>query len=88
MEILLLEFIPEHGLVVLFVSAIHILGGFAALHFIMRSRTIFSEALFNTFQIAEKTIVGQKLASHTPDIYIEPDVKNVTVLEFMKAEQI
>lgn len=48
----------------------------------------FMEALFNTFQIAEKTIVIQKLKSHAPDLYIEPAIDNVKVLEFQKAEQI
>ncbi len=48
----------------------------------------FSEALFNTFQIAEKSIVVQKMNSHPPDIYIEPDITDVKVLEFQKASQI
>ncbi len=39
MEFLLLEFIPEHGVVVILVSVIHILGAAAALHAVMRSRT-------------------------------------------------
>lgn len=47
-----------------------------------------ADALFNTFQIAEKTIANHKLRSHKPDIYIEPEIDNVKVLEFQKAEQI
>lgn len=47
-----------------------------------------SDALFNTFQIAEKTIAIEKLRSHRPDIYLEPQIENVKVLEFQKAEQI
>ncbi len=48
----------------------------------------FAEALFNTFQIAEKSIAVQKMNSHPPDIYIEPNIDNVKVLEFQKASQI
>lgn len=48
----------------------------------------FTESLFNTFQIAEKTIVNEKLKTHSPDIYIEPAIKDVKILEFQKAEQI
>ena len=47
-----------------------------------------ADALFNTFQIAEKTIANHKLRSHKPDIYIEPRIDDVKVLEFQKAEQI
>ena len=46
-----------------------------------------TEALFNTFQIAEKSIATEKMRSHRPDIYIEPDIKDVKVLEFDKADQ-
>jgi len=48
----------------------------------------YTEALFNTFQIAEKTIVNQKMRTHPPDIYIEPAIKDVKVLEFQKSAQI
>jgi len=48
----------------------------------------FSEAIFNTYQIAESTITAQKLKSNPPDILLEPEIKNVRVLEFHKAEQI
>ena len=47
-----------------------------------------TEALFNTFQIAEKTIVNQKMKHYPPDIYIEPVISDVKVLEFQKSEQI
>ena len=48
----------------------------------------FSEAIFNTYQIAESTITAQKLKSDPPDILLEPEIENVRVLEFHKAEQI
>jgi NTE family protein len=48
----------------------------------------YSEALFNTFQIAEKTIANQKAKTHPPDIYLEPEIDNVKVFEFHKSGQI
>jgi len=39
MDFLLLEFIPQHGAVVIFISAIHMLGAVTSLHAIMCSRT-------------------------------------------------
>lgn len=48
----------------------------------------YSEALFNTYQIAEKTISTEKMKYRAPDIYIEPPIKNVKMLEFQKSEQI
>ena len=47
-----------------------------------------TEALFNTFQIAEKTIANQKMQLSKPDIYIEPEIADVKVLEFDKADVI
>jgi NTE family protein len=48
----------------------------------------YTEALFNTFQIAEATIARQKMTTHPPDIYLEPAITNVKVLEFQKAQQV
>ena len=47
-----------------------------------------TDALFNTFQIAEKTIAKQKMRLSMPDIYIEPEIEDVKVLEFDKADVI
>jgi NTE family protein len=46
------------------------------------------EGIFNTFQIAEKTIAIEKMKTHPPDIYLEPDIRDVRVLEFNKSEQV
>lgn len=46
------------------------------------------EAIFNTFQIMEKSIVRAKLRVARPDIYVNVDVTDVRVLEFFKADQI
>lgn len=48
----------------------------------------FSEAVFNTFQIMQTAILQQKLQEHRPDIYLAPDIANIRVLEFYKANQV
>ena len=47
-----------------------------------------SETVFNTFQIMQTTILKQKLASQPPDIYIEPNIVDIKMLEFYRAEHI
>lgn len=46
------------------------------------------EAIFNTFQIMEKSIIREKLKTTSPDIYIEIDISNVRAFEFYKADQV
>lgn len=48
----------------------------------------FPEAVFNTFQIMQNSILKQKLIEHPPDIYIAPDILGIKMLEFFKADQI
>ena len=48
----------------------------------------YAETIFNTFQIAEETIVNQKMMAQPPSIYIQPEIEDVKVLEFHKADQI
>lgn len=48
----------------------------------------FNDALFNTVQIFEKSIVREKLKQRTPTIYIEPDITGIKVLEFFKASEV
>ena len=48
----------------------------------------FSETVFNTFQIAEETIVKQKVKAQPPSIYVRPEIQDVKVLEFHKVDQI
>ena len=47
-----------------------------------------SEAIFNTFQIMQTTILQQKLAENPPDIYIAPEIVDIKMLEFYEASQI
>ncbi len=48
----------------------------------------FTETIFNTFQIAEETIVKQKMKAQPPSIYVQPEINDVKVLEFHKVDQI
>ena len=48
----------------------------------------YSESIFNTFQIAAKTILNEKMKARPPTIYIEPEIRGVRVLEFHKANSI
>ena len=65
--------------------AIDVIGHRTAGPDLMPSKT---EAVFNTFQIMEKSITREKLRVSRPDIYIAPDISDVRVLEFHKAEHI
>jgi NTE family protein len=48
----------------------------------------YTDTIFSTFQIAEKTIVRQKMRHRPPTIYIEPQIDDVLALEFHKASKI
>jgi NTE family protein len=47
-----------------------------------------SDAVFNTYQIMEKSIIRAKLSACQPDIYIDVEVVDVRMLEFFKARQV
>jgi len=46
------------------------------------------ETTFNTFQIMQASIMREKLEIRAPDIYLQPAIENVRVLEFYKADSI
>lgn len=48
----------------------------------------YTETVFNTFQIAEKSILNAKIKHRPPDIYIEVEVSDVRVLDFHKVDEI
>lgn len=48
----------------------------------------FAGVLLHSFQIMSENILAGMLAQRQPDIYIKPDIHDVRVLEFYKAEQI
>lgn len=48
----------------------------------------FTDTVFSTFQIAEKSIVREKIRNHPPTIYVEPTIEDVLALEFHKAAEI
>jgi NTE family protein len=47
-----------------------------------------SDAVFNSFQIMQQSIVSEKIRHNPPDIFIELDIKNIRVLEFYRANEI
>lgn len=47
-----------------------------------------SDAIFNTFQIMQKSIIREKLNTHRPDIYFTLELKNIRLLEFYRAREI
>ena len=47
-----------------------------------------SEAVFNTYQVMQKSIIREKLLTKAPDIYFEPNIVELRVLEFYKANEI
>jgi len=47
-----------------------------------------TDAIFNTFQIMEKTIIREKRRISSPSLYIEPDITGIRLLDFYKADQI
>ncbi len=47
-----------------------------------------ADLVFNAFQIAARSIVQEKLCRVKPDIYVEPDIEDIRLLEFYKAAQV
>jgi NTE family protein len=47
-----------------------------------------TDSLFNTFEIMQQAIIQQKINNHKPDIYIKPDIKDVRLLHFHRAQEI
>ena len=47
-----------------------------------------SESIFNSFSIMQKSILRQQVALDPPDIYIAPDIVDIQMLEFYKAEEV
>ncbi len=45
-------------------------------------------AVLETFNIMQRSIIAEKLSKRPPDIYIEPQIMNVDLLEFHKAPEI
>ncbi len=46
------------------------------------------ETLFNSIEIMQQAILSQKLQYSAPDIFIRPDVRQVRLLQFHKAQEI
>lgn len=46
------------------------------------------ELLFNTIQIAEKSVLREKMKLNPPSIYLDVEIEGIQVLEFDKADEI
>jgi NTE family protein len=46
------------------------------------------DAVFNTIQILEKSIIREQLKQHHPTLYVEPDIQGIRVLDFHRAERV
>ncbi len=46
------------------------------------------DSIFNTFQIMQSSILAEKLKRQQPDILVQPDIKDVRVLDFYRFEDI
>ncbi len=69
-----------------FVIAVDVLGARSPSN--DESAPSYAEAVFNAFQIAEKSIVIEKIRQQAPNLYLEPQIENVKMLDFHKAELI
>ena len=45
-------------------------------------------AVVGTFDIMQNSIIREKLRIRPPTVYIKPDIRDVDLLEFFKAEEI
>ncbi|MDD5069949.1 MAG: patatin-like phospholipase family protein [Candidatus Omnitrophica bacterium] len=67
------------------VVAVDVMGGFEPI----RGRLPhLVQTVLNTFDIMQKSIIREKLKNSPPDIYIRPDILDVDLLEFFKAEKV
>ena len=48
----------------------------------------FFDAVFNSFQIMQRSILDEKLRRLPPDILVRPDIADVRVFEFFKAREV
>ncbi len=53
-----------------------------------KHRPAFFDTVIGSFEIMETALIRNRLKSNPPDIYLKPDIRNVGLLEFNKAEQI
>ena len=51
-------------------------------------RPTFFDTIIGGFEIMEASMIRDRLKSNPPDIYLKPDIRNVGLLEFHKAEQV
>ncbi|MFO7576533.1 MAG: patatin-like phospholipase family protein [Pelovirga sp.] len=52
------------------------------------SQVSWSDALFNTFEIMQQSLIAERMRSGEPDIYIKPDTGDVRLLHFNQIDSI
>ena len=53
-----------------------------------KHRPAFFDTVIGGFEIMEAALIRNRLQSNPPDIYLKPDIRNVGLLEFNKADQV
>jgi NTE family protein len=53
-----------------------------------KHRPAFFDTVIGGFEIMEAAMIRDRIKSNPPDIYLKPDIRNVGLLEFNKAEQV
>ncbi len=53
-----------------------------------KHRPAFFDTVIGGFEIMEASMIRDRLKSNPPDIYLKPDIRNVGLLEFHKADQV
>lgn len=48
----------------------------------------YTETIFNTFQISAQAILAEKIRANPPTIFIKPEIEDVKVLDFHKADEV
>jgi NTE family protein len=51
-------------------------------------RPAFFDTVIGGFEIMEASMIRHRLKANPPDIYLKPDIRNIGLLEFYKADQI
>ncbi|MFA7256533.1 MAG: patatin-like phospholipase family protein [Kiritimatiellales bacterium] len=53
-----------------------------------KHRPAFFDTVISSFEIMEASMIRYRLKANPPDIYLKPNIRNVGLLEFFKADQI
>ncbi|PTN37243.1 patatin [Desulfonatronum sp. SC1] len=70
------------------IVAVDVSGGVAEPTELTENKPDVLDSLFNTFEIMQRAITGEKMKHREPHIFIRPETSGVRLLHFHKAEQI